>query len=375
MGGQMDKRVCVVLWFVCGWIDMALGQGSLTPSAAPAPTMKTLSQIEPRYMITNIPMTITKSGSYYLTTNIVYAGAGDGITIATNDVTIDLNGFSLTGPRNFSYTGIDYANSSVINITIRNGTIDRWGYGLRLWSYYHLQNLFVVSNYNAGADLYKNGVIENCSFIYNGDDGIHAYGPLAISRCTAERNASAGFYLIGGATIQNCSASLNQGEGLIATSGSIISDCSVYNNYTNGISVDNGCTVDRCSVFENYGVGILADESCSIKNCNASGNRMHGISAGSYNQVADNLCATNGPFDQTGAGIFVSGQGNRIENNTLSRNDYGLQITATSNFVARNTAYGNMVNYSIVAANSLAGIANVAGVSFTNTNPWTNFEY
>ena len=102
---------------------------------------------------------------------------------------------------------------------------------------------------------------------------------------------------------------------------------------------------------------------------------MHGISVSNNNLVADNLCVTNGLFSQTGAGILVAGQGNRIENNALTRNDYGLRVTSTSNFIARNTAYGNPTNYSVAAGNSLAGIANVAGISFTNTNPWCNFEY
>ena len=68
---------------------LGFAQGPLTPPAAPAPTMKTLSQIEPRIPITNVPVTITQPGSYYLTTNIVYSGSNDGIRIATNNVTIE----------------------------------------------------------------------------------------------------------------------------------------------------------------------------------------------------------------------------------------------------------------------------------------------
>ena len=45
----------------------AFPQGSLTPPGAPAPTMKSLDQIEARTPISSAPFTINASGSYYLT--------------------------------------------------------------------------------------------------------------------------------------------------------------------------------------------------------------------------------------------------------------------------------------------------------------------
>jgi len=54
-----------------------LAQGSLTPPGAPAPTMKTLDQIEARTPITNTTnlVTISQPGSYYLTHNLTSARA------------------------------------------------------------------------------------------------------------------------------------------------------------------------------------------------------------------------------------------------------------------------------------------------------------
>jgi hypothetical protein len=75
-------------------LSTAFAQGSLTPPGAPAPTMITLQQIEPRTPISSVPFTITTPGSYYLTTNL-YSPSGNGITVSANDVTIDLNGFAL----------------------------------------------------------------------------------------------------------------------------------------------------------------------------------------------------------------------------------------------------------------------------------------
>ena len=50
-------------------------QGSLTPPGAPAETMKTLEQVEPRTPVSSLPFTITQSGSYYLTTTLALAAA------------------------------------------------------------------------------------------------------------------------------------------------------------------------------------------------------------------------------------------------------------------------------------------------------------
>src|SRR5260370_25281380 len=69
-------------------------QGNLNPPGAPGPTFKTLSQIEPRTPISSLPFTITNSGSYYVTTNLFGTRNTDVITISSNHVALDLNGFA-----------------------------------------------------------------------------------------------------------------------------------------------------------------------------------------------------------------------------------------------------------------------------------------
>ena len=102
-----------------------LAQGALTPPGAPAPTMKSLDQLEPRTAITNAASTYTISvpGSYYLTTNLTVS-SGSGIYINVSGVTLDLNGFTISSTAaSAAYSGISLNGGPLSDITIVNGHI------------------------------------------------------------------------------------------------------------------------------------------------------------------------------------------------------------------------------------------------------------
>src|SRR2546423_1534950 len=100
-------RFLLVVLVAAQTTTISFGQGSLTPPAGPAPTMKSLQQIEPRMDLQNAPASavttsdanydfiINQAGSYYLTANIA-TSKPNAIQINTAGVTLDLNGFRIS---------------------------------------------------------------------------------------------------------------------------------------------------------------------------------------------------------------------------------------------------------------------------------------
>jgi len=108
-------------------LNSSFAQGSLNPPGAPAPNFKTLSQVEPRFPISDFQTNLTIPGSYYLTTNL-FSGTNnnDAINIRTNihDITIDLNGFSIisTNPAGGA-SPVAVRISEATNIVVKNGQV------------------------------------------------------------------------------------------------------------------------------------------------------------------------------------------------------------------------------------------------------------
>jgi hypothetical protein len=137
----------------------ALAQGSLTPPGAPSPTFKTLSQVEPRFPISDFQTNLTVPGSYYLVTNL-FSGtnANDAINIRTNisNITIDLNGFCIisTNPAGGA-SPVAVRISEGTNIVVKNG--QTWGFdrGIRAEGKFYgivVENVHVHNTRRAGIE-------------------------------------------------------------------------------------------------------------------------------------------------------------------------------------------------------------------------------
>jgi hypothetical protein len=354
-------------------------QGSLTPPGAPAPTMKTLDQIEPRIPIPSLPYTITKPGSYYLTTNLVGTSGANGITVSSGSVVIDLNGFALQGVPG-SGTGIAVA-TTFTNLVFRNGTVTGWGgNGIDGYSSGFPRNLLyekltLSANGANGLHTEAGSIIRDCIAIGNGTSGFVSAGGEIID-CVARNNSGDGF-TVNFCSLSHCSSEFNLNNGFTLVSSRAL-DCDSQLN-SEGISCSgNGNEVRRCRAILNGDDGIVSNGSGSgtvIEDCEAANNSSHGIETagigGAY--IAGNNVSLNGA-----GGIFISDSNNYIENNHVvtTTGVNGILITSGSyvNTVAvRNVVVGGgspAINYSS-AGNDFGPI----GSASSATSPWANISH
>jgi hypothetical protein len=218
------------------FLPSVLGQGSLTPPGPPGPAMLSLSQIEPRTPISSAPYIITKSGSYYLTTNLTVS-SGNAITIATNGVTLDLNGFTISSTA---------AGATGYGILLSNGP----------------QNLTIANGHIQG------GVTNNGSGVYSGGgfaNGIEysdAYpANVLVSRVSVSGCLNDGINLGNGVSTvaENCTVQTAGGSGIVASTvkASTALDCGL-----NGIDSYDASDCRGQSSGSGYGVAAGAAENC-----------------------------------------------------------------------------------------------------------------
>ncbi len=313
------------LVFSCGLLcfsNRLFAQGALTPPGAPAPTMKTLSQIEPRTLLNdaNTPgdaaaiFVINQPGSYYLTANIIGAAGKNGIRIDASNVTLDLMGFELIGVTS-SQNGI-FASPSTANIAIFNGSATGWP--------------------QQGIDMHNAGSV----------------------------------------ILKDLQAAGNGGAGIIAGSSAMIAGCIVSSNLANGITTGGDGLVKSCVASGNgagsAGIGILAANRTLISECTADLNRNDGIRVTSDCYLINNHASGNG-MGATAAGIHTTGTNNRIDQNQVSSNSgYGILSDGGTgaDVVVRNNSRNNI----------LGGFSPASGATFgplstpaTATSPWANF--
>jgi len=197
------------------------------------------------------PVKITKSGSYQLQSNIVITNADTtAILVTADNVTIDLNGFTIMGPNvctgsgetlvcnnNGDGMGIDAGDRQ--NIKVYNGTIRGMGNkGIQAGVGSIIESVRVISNGAHGITVGSGRVSGNTATGNNGN-GISVYSDSGtVSGNTATRNRYAGIYVITNGTVSGNTVTGNGGKGL-----HLVSNVGYVNNVLDnntGEDVDGG---------------------------------------------------------------------------------------------------------------------------------------
>lgn len=311
-------------------------QGPLLPPGAPAPSLKSLAQIEPRTDVTTLTgdgtciHLISQPGSYYLPGNVSGLPGRVGIVIASSNVTLDLGGFSLTGVTG-STVGLEIRAPAAANVTVRRGSITGFDSdGLRFPA--ALANVFfedlrisacggsgIAATAGAalkatargcrihdvkayGINFGGGGTVADCSVsqLANGSFAVGLFA-FRIQNCSVDDVSStsasaAGIYgeNVLGCTVNNVVSSTGTAIGIGATT---VTDCQV-NAVRGGGSLPvfaiNGTTVARCSVTQigtfggglPTGIGGSVVSQCTVSSVGGAGStgEVTGILAGVITQ-------------------------------------------------------------------------------------------
>ncbi|MFL6540679.1 MAG: right-handed parallel beta-helix repeat-containing protein [Chthoniobacterales bacterium] len=360
-------------------------QGDLAPPAAPAPTMKTLDQVEARTIVNaaNTPgdeantFIISQPGSYYLTGNITGAEGKHGISVEADDVTLDLNGFALISGGSGTVRGVNVP-SAKINFCVRNGTVRGWSDGgvRGEAATGTAEKLRVADNLGGIGLAMGNGSSMRDSEASNNATGFYAPDRTSISNCISTVNSGAGILCTNYVTVLDCTVSRNGGVGIQLDGSSTVTRCTVTRNDLGGIAESGGgSTISECTAGSNPGNGIAVGTGSTVQNCTARLNTGSGITAMTACYLIANKCDGNGTGISVTAPADHGGAQNRIDGNSCTNNGVGISVAGFFNLTVRNHANGNSSqNYSISASFlNQTGPIETSGGTISSTSPWANF--
>lgn len=220
------------------------------------------------------PVTIAQRGSYRLTSDLSSAANAPVISIQFENVTLDLNGFTVSGGGP-AQSGAAIASGH--RASVRNGFVraSLWD-GVQLGGSSRVEDLHVHGNANDGVAIAGEGTVRGVVATSNTGDGIQAGAASAIDGCTATGNGGSGIRLPSG-TVRGSTATQNTGQG-----GSFGRDVSFAAN-----------------LFAQNAAGDLAGghasggNICADGSCSSDGRRRYYLTPATYDGAnADAACAS-----------------------------------------------------------------------------------
>jgi hypothetical protein len=260
-------------------------------------------------------MIVNNSGSYRLTSDL--ASADDCLTVSASNVTIDLNGFSITGNCHVvilrcAGTAITDGGIARRGVTIRNGRLTNYVLGINLAASnaIRIENMDVIGMVSDAIDggLYTS--VNNTHALNNGLNGISLGDNAIVTNSSANGNGSTGITVGANAIVTNSSANGNGyvtgtgteligHAGIVAGTGALISG-----NTANGNGFNN--------VFGVNGQGIIALAGSQVTNNTSYGPGVSGSNAFVGMVV---FCPSNVVGNMTNNSISLRGTGCTTSNN------------------------------------------------------------
>lgn len=228
-------------------------------------------------------------------------------------------------------------------------------------------SLFGGGNFTVG----ERSLVERCSLLDTG--GFVLGDGSRIADCTVNRAAGIGFRLGQDCVATGCIATLSTGDGFQIDNRNVLVDCSSNFNIGDGFQALDGNSFEGCRAESNQGDGFRVRFGNQIRSCAARANSLDGFETSAGGHIVGCESDSNGfGAGNTGANILATGNGCRIEGNSLIGGDFGIQATATGSVFFQNSSTSCPNHYGgIIAGNQVGPIGSAA----TATSPFANLQY
>lgn len=215
--------------------------------------------------------------SYVLTSNLVVPTEQNGILIRASGVTIDMNGFGITGPNLVTFPS-----------TCSAGSVSASGYAI-----------------HADPSLTRGVAVHDGYVRGMGEGGISLGGSSShVSRVIAEHNCGNGLYVGIGSIVSESIARSNALNGILASPSTKIEASLAEANGANGIRINEGRSIVESSVSNsNFRDGILSGQRSLVRGCMAMSNGGDGIELDVDGYAVESSASGNGGYGVNGVGL------------------------------------------------------------------------
>jgi hypothetical protein len=223
------------------------------------------------------PVTIDTSGSYRLTSNLTLPDTATGaIEISTDNVDLDLNGFTILGPATCTATisgsfltavdcdpapagGYGILAAGQRQIGVHDGIVRGVGGPAVAIGEGRIHDISAIQNGGRGVDVSQYSIIRDVRAELNDGAGINLSGGI-IDGAVVTRSDGNGVQ-VGNAIVRNVYAGLNADAGIWAGQGTQVHHCVITKNHTSGIATNGLSLFTGNEIRQNQQWGISGDDS------------------------------------------------------------------------------------------------------------------
>lgn len=340
-------KTCLSALFAAFLFSFALrAQGPLTPSGAPAPSMKTLTEVyaqvqasEPRLPVASAPVTLERPGSYYLTDTLHGA-----VTIAGDNISLDLMGFTIVGAEGGN--AIAVATGLGKNLRVHNGVLS-------------LPTMDGTCLLAIGTGTALNGRIESLR-VSGGRYGIYVGSACTVRDCQVT-GADTGIRVGGNSVVRECRFEGNVTGMRLAGTGALVENNVVRGNTANyDFAAGNQLNLLLCQIPETLAW------PCSAKLAGNFAGSGHGVTIAASGVTLDLMGFTlSGDQGSADYGVYLAGSAGAPVRDVVVRN--GL-IRNFGNGVRAELGNSSRFEHLIISSNSLYGVYFYGGGGQCNGN-------